>query len=87
VRGANYMLANLHFGVKVHLTEYQSNCWLNSYYDFCTNLCGTGPSATSACGLELLVCGLDTHTHTHTTSAPISAVLSLLAILVQKYKF
>jgi hypothetical protein len=29
VRGADYKLAKLHMGVKVLMTDYQSNCWLN----------------------------------------------------------
>jgi hypothetical protein len=38
VRGADFKLANLHVGVRVHMTEYQQNCWLNSYYSFLDNV-------------------------------------------------
>ena len=41
VRGADYKLAQLHMGVKIFMSEYQCNCWVNSYYDFVTNVLET----------------------------------------------
>ena len=38
VRGADKKLASLRVGVKVVMTEYQDNCWLNWYYPFSDNV-------------------------------------------------
>ena len=38
VRGADSKMAILHVGLRVSMSEYQQNCWLNSYYSFLDNV-------------------------------------------------
>ena len=66
VRGADFKFAKVHLGVKVYMTDYQHNCWLNSYYDFMANVLETVRGALKDKTDEYIKVLPDAHTRTHT---------------------